>query len=197
RRAKRSSGDGRVAAAEPVPAPASAAQPAAPPPEPTQHADLSEGPLREHPPPGEPAPEAEPFEAEPPIGVKRVSRLSDEPGRSPRKREPVRKAPRRHRRVRSMRGRIVAVVALVLGAAILWFLYELFQPFHGSGHGRVTVTIPQHSSVSQVADLLERDGVISSSFFFQLRATVDGERSHLRAGTYHLKQDMSYGDVLK
>jgi uncharacterized YceG family protein len=51
-------------------------------------------------------------------------------------------------------------------------------------------------SSSQVGDLLERDGVISSSFFFELRATLGGERSNLRSGTYHLQLDMSYGSVL-
>jgi UPF0755 protein len=84
----------------------------------------------------------------------------------------------------------------VLAAAVVWFLAELFQPFAGDGHGSVTVVIPPHSSVSKVGDLLEHDGVISSSFFFELRATLSGDRSDLRAGTYHLKKDMSYGSVL-
>ncbi len=93
--------------------------------------------------------------------------------------------------------RIVSVVALLLAAALVWFLVELFQPLHGSGHGSVIVTIPAHSSSSQVGDLLERDGVISSSLFFELRATLGGERGKLRSGTYRLRLDMSYGSVLK
>jgi UPF0755 protein len=109
---------------------------------------------------------------------------------------PPPKSPRRPRE-HSRAGRIVSVLALLLAAALLWFLYELFQPFHGSGHGSVTVTIPVHQSSSQVGDLLERDGVVSSSFFFELRATLADERGKLRPGTYHLKLDMSYGDVLK
>jgi UPF0755 protein len=96
----------------------------------------------------------------------------------------------------SRRRRIFAVVALLLALVLLWFLIELFQPFQGDGHGSVTVVIPPHSSVGKVGDQLERDGVISSSFFFQLRATLDGDRGDLRAGTYHLKLDMSYGSVL-
>jgi uncharacterized YceG family protein len=102
----------------------------------------------------------------------------------------------RPRRPHSRRARILVPLALVLGAALIWFLVELFQPFHGSGHGRVTVTIPPRSGSSQVGDLLERDGVIASSFFFDVRATLSGDRGKLRAGTYHLKQDMSYGAVL-
>lgn len=96
----------------------------------------------------------------------------------------------------SRRRRIIAVIALLLALVLVWFLVELFQPFAGDGHGSVTVVIPPHSSASKVGDLLENDGVISSSFFFQLRATLSGDRSDLRAGTYHLKKDMSYGSVL-
>jgi UPF0755 protein len=86
---------------------------------------------------------------------------------------------------------------LVLAIALVWFLIELFQPFAGSGHGSITVTIPAHSSSGQIGNLLERDGVISSSFFFELRATLAGERGSMRSGTYHLRLGMSYGDVLK
>lgn len=117
------------------------------------------------------------------------------PGRS-------RNAPRAPRtppphRVSSRSGRILAVLALGLTAAIIWFLVELFQPFAGGGHGTVTVTIPLRSGAGQIGDLLERDGVVNSSFFFQLRATLDGDRSQLRAGTYRLKKGMSYSDALK
>ena len=31
---------------------------------------------------------------------------------------------------------------------VIWFCVELFQPFHGSGNGSVTVTIPPHSGTS-------------------------------------------------
>jgi len=84
----------------------------------------------------------------------------------------------------------------VLAVAVIWFLIELLQPSHASGHGSVTVAVPAHVSSSKVGDLLERDGVIASSFFFELRATLAGKRSALRPGTYHFKRDMSYGAVL-
>ena len=133
---------------------------------------------------------------EPPAGTRRVSGVSR--SRFVRQRSARPAAPRRDRfrANHSRAGRILSVVAIVLAAALIWFLVELFQPFHGSGHGSVKVTIPAHSSSSQIGDLLERDGVISSSFFFELRATLAGERSDLRPGTYHLQLAMSYGDVL-
>src|SRR5579884_2774025 len=52
--------------------------------------------------------------------------------------------------------RVMAVLALVLVGLVIWFLVALFQPFYGSGQGRVTVTIPHSASTSQVADILDR-----------------------------------------
>jgi len=99
-------------------------------------------------------------------GTRRVAR-SERPS-------PARGRPRRTRtkKPHSRFGRVLSLLALIVAAALIWFLVELFQPFHGSGHGSVTVTIPPHSSSSQVGNLLERDGVISSRFFFELRATL-------------------------
>src|SRR5947209_5084296 len=137
----------------------------------------------------------EPFDDhddEVPAGTRRVSWLHRTPTKP---RRPAR--PRRPSRSHSRLGRIIALISLVLGAIVIWFLVELFQPFHGDGHGSATVTIPPHSSSSTVGDELEHDGVIASGFFFELRATLAGERSKLRSGTYHLKLGMSYGAVLK
>ena len=114
-------------------------------------------------------------------------------GRTP----PPRRGPARPQRKHSWAGRIVALFLLAVAAALIWFLVELFQPFHGSPHGSVTVTVPEHSTASQVGDELAKAGVIPSGFFFELRATLAGERSDLRAGTYHLQEGMTYGAVLK
>jgi UPF0755 protein len=127
-------------------------------------------------------------------------------GRPPRPRRPVRPPRTRPRRVagppgersraRSIAPRVIAVAALVLAIAAIWFLVELFQPFNGSGQGSVVVTVPSGASTGTIGDELSRDGVISSSFFFGLRATLAGDRGELLAGTYHLKRGMGYGAVL-
>lgn len=94
------------------------------------------------------------------------------------------------------RGRIVLAVLAVIGVALVWFLWSLLQPFHGDGSGRVAVKIPAASGVGEIGSLLEKKGVISSSFFFGARATIAGKRGDLKPGSYVLKKDMSYGDVI-
>jgi UPF0755 protein len=110
---------------------------------------------------------------------------------------PARTGPPRRPRPRLLRNRVVLAIAGVLAIALVWFLVSLFQPFHGSGGSRVTVVIPRGSSVSKIAGILSKDGVISSSFFFEARATIGGDRGSLKAGTYtNLRRDMSYSAVL-
>jgi UPF0755 protein len=83
---------------------------------------------------------------------------------------------------------------------VLWFLLALFQPFlHGSGHGRVTVTIPRDATTSQIADILDRAGVITCAFpscslLFEIRAKLAG--SKLLSGTFQLKHGMTFSDAL-
>jgi UPF0755 protein len=114
---------------------------------------------------------------------------------APPRRRPAR--PPQPRRKHSLAGRILALLALAVAAALIWFLVQLFQPLHGSPHGRVTVTVPAHSTARQIGDELAKAGVVPSGFFFELRATLAGDRGDLLAGTYHLQLGMTYGAVLK
>ena len=108
--------------------------------------------------------------------------------------EPV---PRKRRRRRAP-GRIIALgVLLLIVAGIAWFANALFQPFKDDGGGeRVRVTIPQGSSLSQIADILEQQGVVEDAGFFQLRARLAGHTADLRPGAYELRKDMSFTAAL-
>jgi UPF0755 protein len=92
--------------------------------------------------------------------------------------------------------RVIAALVLLLVAGAVWFAWSLFQPFHGDGSGRVAVTIPRSSGVGDIGSLLERRGVVSSSFFFGARTTLAGKRSDLKPGSYVLGRDMSYAAVI-
>jgi UPF0755 protein len=104
--------------------------------------------------------------------------------------------------VRSSRGprwgRIVAAaIATVLLGVAAWFLLSLFQPFHGDGEGdEMRVVVPRGSTLGDIAQLLERNGVISSAGFFELRARIEGRSGDLKPGPYSFQQNMSYDSVL-
>jgi UPF0755 protein len=95
-------------------------------------------------------------------------------------------------------GRVIALAALVaIVLAIAWFANSLFQPFKGDGDGkRVSVTIPRGSSLAQIADRLEQNGVVDDAGFFQLRARISGHSNDLMPGTYELRKDMSFTAAL-
>jgi uncharacterized YceG family protein len=89
--------------------------------------------------------------------------------------------------------RLFAVIAALF---VLWFLGALFQPFHGDGSGKVQVTIPKGSSVSEIGDLLSEEGVIDNSTLFQVRVTLAGKRSEIYSGNFTLAENMSYGAAI-
>jgi UPF0755 protein len=98
---------------------------------------------------------------------------------------------------RVRRRRLVAGLLVVLAViAVGWFLVSLFQPFKGDGGDQVRVVIPKGAGVGDIGDLLEMRGVVSSSFFFSLRAHLSGKGGDLKPGTYRLREDMSAGAAL-
>ncbi|MFL5827929.1 MAG: endolytic transglycosylase MltG [Thermoleophilaceae bacterium] len=113
-------------------------------------------------------------------------------------RPPLRPAQRRFggnpgRPVKVRRRRMAALAALLAGlAVVLWFLLSLFQPFKGDGSGSVRVAVPKGAGLGEIATALDKRGVISSTFFFKLRARIDGRTSDFKPGTYTLKHDMKY-----
>jgi UPF0755 protein len=95
------------------------------------------------------------------------------------------------------RRRALAAVAVGLAALlVLWFVLSLVQPFKGEGSGEVRVVVPKGAGVGDIGDLLERRDVVSSSFFFSLRARLSGKGDDLKPGTFTLKEGMSYGAAL-
>lgn len=133
--------------------------------------------------------------------------LEEDPEPPPVRQRPEQRPPPRRpgsprtppRRRYSRGGRALALLAILAVLVVLWFLLELFQPFTGSGHGEVTVTIPPNAGTSQIADILDRKGVITCTFpsctlLFELRAKLDGRT--LRPGIYHLKLGESFEDAI-
>jgi UPF0755 protein len=91
--------------------------------------------------------------------------------------------------------RTVAISAILIVLAAVWFSIQLFQPFSGNGHGAVTVTIPSGAGTSRIADILERDRVVPSAFFFELRARLSGDK--LFAGAFTMPLGTTYSRALQ
>jgi len=91
-----------------------------------------------------------------------------------------------------LKGVARAAVAL----AVVAFAIALLQPFAGDGGDRVRIVIPRGAGLGEIADSLHDARVIESGSLFELRATLAGERDDLKPGTYYLREDMSYADVL-
>jgi uncharacterized YceG family protein len=101
--------------------------------------------------------------------------------------------PRGHRR-RLLLPIVIGVTLIAVGVA--WFLTSLYQPGKGEGTGRVPVVIPRGGSLGEIADRLGSAGVVDKPFFFKLRVRIAGHASDLKPGSYVLKKDMAYGDVI-
>jgi uncharacterized YceG family protein len=148
------------------------------------------------PPAAPPAPSRTPDEdfwgedPEPPGAAPTRPPARNSPPRAPRPPRPGSGAPA------ALRRHPFRAVGALAALALLWFLFALFQPFHGDGSGRVVVTIPKGASVSEVGDILDDTGVVSSSTLFQMRVTIAGKRSDLYPGRFVLASGMSYGAAI-
>jgi UPF0755 protein len=160
-----------------------------------EHVPL-EAPAEEHFEPLQPAPR---MRREVPL----AQRTGVAPTGEPQSRASARRAKGRHarshpgvKRRRLTRARGAALLALAVAVVFVWFLLSLFQPFAGSSSGRVIVEIPKGSSSSKIGTILDRDGVVSSGFFFNLRALLEGKHSSLHSGRFQLKHNMSYSAAI-
>src|SRR4051812_2358593 len=92
--------------------------------------------------------------------------------------------------------RILALLALAAIGVALYAINATFQPFHGDGSGAVRVKVPSGADAGQIGDLLEANGVVDSSRFFVLNATITGRRGGLRPGGYTLRKGMTNGEAI-
>ncbi len=84
----------------------------------------------------------------------------------------------------------VVVVAFVVGGAAAYL-------FHSGPEGAtVTVTIPSGSGLSGVADILAQHKVVPHALAFAIRARLDGRGSQIKAGTYSLRVNEPYRQLV-
>jgi peptidoglycan lytic transglycosylase G len=95
--------------------------------------------------------------------------------------------------------RLIAVLALALIGAALWFINQTFQPFKGHDEqaGAVAVQIPPGADAGSIGRLLQSKGVIDDARFFEINATLTLRRGKLITGRYLLRRNMTNGAAIE
>jgi UPF0755 protein len=79
---------------------------------------------------------------------------------------------------------VIAVVAVALGGAFLWFGWEIENPYWGSSEKEVFIEIVPHSKTNQIADLLVQKGILRHRLPFMLYVRYKDMARHIQAGEY-------------
>jgi UPF0755 protein len=90
---------------------------------------------------------------------------------------------------------MLLLVGLVGGAGVLYGAKQFNSP--GPLDRERTVNIPPRTGLRDMADLLQREGVISSSTYFVAGAVILGATDKLKAGEYVFEKNASMDDVLE
>lgn len=96
--------------------------------------------------------------------------------------------------------RILYVVCIMLVSILLAVLiifgttdyFGMFRPYYSK-----PVNIPAKSNISQIADKLQKEGIIRSSFLFKTYIDIADKGDSLQTGTYALSSEMSYHEIIK
>jgi UPF0755 protein len=89
---------------------------------------------------------------------------------------------------------VFVAVLLLVGAAFVWVQRQIDPA--GSPGAPVQVRVEQGMSVSDIGELLEREGVITSATIFRYYARLNGGASSVQAGEYTIHKQESMGKVI-
>ncbi len=95
-----------------------------------------------------------------------------------------------------------AIIALVVLVAIGWFLYTGVRDWfssqldpEGEPGAQVVLTVPTGATTGDIAEILEREGVVPNSTFFRYYAEWNGE-GNFQAGEYTLQENSSAEEAI-
>lgn len=90
----------------------------------------------------------------------------------------------------------LTVLSLAAFAAMSWFDSWLHTPAEEGSETTVLVEIPAGAATSEIAALLEREGVVHSGIAFLILARMEGEEGRLKAGVYDLSPGLFPSEIL-
>ena len=88
-------------------------------------------------------------------------------------------------------------ILILIAALIIIFIMIIFTPNNCKLLVDKKVEIPKSSSISDIAEILKEEKVISSETSFVIRARLSGKSSKLKYGEFVFSPDMSYNEVIK
>jgi UPF0755 protein len=92
---------------------------------------------------------------------------------------------------------VVSLTVLLGGAAAAGtYLLSLAAGGSGSGYGEVVFTVTEGQSLSEIADALEREGIIDSSTSFLLYLRIKRKSVTVKAGEYEMRYRMGAEAVI-
>ncbi len=105
--------------------------------------------------------------------------------------------------MKKRRGRLLILMVLLMlacggaaGFGVLTVALNLFQSAGPSDAPNVTFIIREGESTSQIANALQAQGLIHSTFAFELWARYQGLDSHLEPGSYQLSASMTIPEIV-
>lgn len=134
-----------------------------------------------------------------PVGPVRVAPKS--PAEAVKPAAPPPPPPKRPRRRRggllsTLSALFTVILVVVMGIAALFLVVNTKANEPGPLASDKAIVIPQRSGLPDIAELLEREGVIRNPTMFRLTAMVTGAWSGLRAGEYLFKANISPREAL-
>ena len=104
----------------------------------------------------------------------------------------------RHRNARALFVVFLALAVIAAGGYLVFSRGTEYlsgklktDDYEGRGQGRVTVTIPEGATISDMADRLTSAGVVKSAEAFRKAARQNPDATSIRPGVYQVKQHMS------
>lgn len=93
---------------------------------------------------------------------------------------------------------LLGIVAVIIVAAII-VVFSVMSDFKGtSRNGDICkVTIPQGSSVSAIAEILEESGAIDSALTFRIYSKLAGTEADYRYGSYEFENNIGFEEIAK
>lgn len=104
---------------------------------------------------------------------------------------------RKRRRRRDKRRRRAAIMVLLL-LGVLYGVYALVSGAFGGERAATTATVSveEGDTFAEVADELERTGVVESATLFELRGRLEGGETRIQPGEYRLERGESAEEIL-